>query len=164
MPGISSPDISRIRLRRIADMTVFPGDLGCSFGRLPGTMPGTGRTSSPCDVLFKYASGPIPRCRGTIARWHAHLSGLATAIEAPCPALVQLKRDRESSKCKVVIPFYCSSLAPPVRLGGLRGMCSLEHFHETSGLDEEDSNEIWAIPPEKAMHLASVIYGLDSHR
>jgi hypothetical protein len=43
-------------------------------------------------------------------------------------------------------------------------MCSLEHFHETSGLDEEDSNEIWAIPPEKAMHLASVIYGLDSHR
>jgi hypothetical protein len=37
-------------------------------------------------------------------------------------------------------------------------MCSLEHFHETSGLDEE------AIPPEKAMHLASVIYGLDSHR
>ena len=61
--------------------------------------------------------------------------GLATAIEAPCPSLVQLKRDRESSKCKVVIiPFYCSSLAPPVRLGGLRGMCSLEHFHEISWL------------------------------
>jgi hypothetical protein len=29
---------------------------------------------------------------------------------------VPLKRDRESSKCKVFIPFYCSSLAIPVRL------------------------------------------------
>jgi hypothetical protein len=36
--------------------------------------------------------------------------GLATAIEAPCspPAA-----DRESSKCKEVIPFHCSSLATP---------------------------------------------------
>jgi hypothetical protein len=35
------------------------------------------------------------------------------AIEAPCspPAA-----DRKSSKCKEVIPFYCSSLANPVRL------------------------------------------------
>jgi hypothetical protein len=24
--------------------------------------------------------GPIPRYRGTVARWHAHLPGLATAI------------------------------------------------------------------------------------
>jgi hypothetical protein len=30
--------------------------------------------------------------------------------------------------------------------------------------DEEDSNEVWAILPEKAMHVASVTYGLDSHR
>src|SRR5210317_1829664 len=34
----------------------------------------------PCDVPFRYASGPIPRYRGTVARWHAHLRGLATAI------------------------------------------------------------------------------------
>ncbi len=35
-----------------ADMTVLTGVLGCSFDRL--------RTGSPCDVLFKYASGPNP--------------------------------------------------------------------------------------------------------
>ena len=34
----------------------------------------------PCDVPFRYASEPIPRYRGTVARWHAHLRGLATAI------------------------------------------------------------------------------------
>ena len=34
----------------------------------------------PCDVPFRYASGPTPRYRGTVARWHAHLRGLATAI------------------------------------------------------------------------------------
>ena len=54
------------------DMTVLPGVLGCSFDRL--------RTGSPCDVPLRYASEPIPRYRGTVARWHAHLRGLATAI------------------------------------------------------------------------------------
>ncbi|MEE8315588.1 MAG: hypothetical protein V3R70_03450 [Syntrophobacteria bacterium] len=34
----------------------------------------------PCDVPSRYASEPIPRCRGTVARWHAHLRSLATAI------------------------------------------------------------------------------------
>jgi tetratricopeptide (TPR) repeat protein len=33
-----------------------------------------------CDVPFRYASGPIPRYRGTVARWHVHLRGLVTAI------------------------------------------------------------------------------------
>jgi hypothetical protein len=33
-----------------------------------------------CDVPFRYGSEPIPRQRGTVARWHAHLCGLATAI------------------------------------------------------------------------------------
>ncbi|MEE8316161.1 MAG: hypothetical protein V3R70_06385 [Syntrophobacteria bacterium] len=28
----------------------------------------------PCDVLFKYASEPIPRYRGTVARWPARLA------------------------------------------------------------------------------------------
>jgi hypothetical protein len=35
----------------------------------------------PCDVPFRYASEPIPRYRGTVARWHAHLRGLGTAID-----------------------------------------------------------------------------------
>ena len=34
----------------------------------------------PCDVPFRNASEPIPRYRGTVARWHAHLCALATAI------------------------------------------------------------------------------------
>jgi hypothetical protein len=34
----------------------------------------------PCDVPFRYASEPIPRDRGTVARWQAHFRGLATAI------------------------------------------------------------------------------------
>jgi hypothetical protein len=40
-------------------------------------------------------------------------------IEAPWPAVAGLKRDSPpsaDSKCKEVIPFYCSSLANPVRL------------------------------------------------
>jgi len=35
----------------------------------------------PCDVPFRYASGPIPRYRGMVARWQNHLCGLATAIQ-----------------------------------------------------------------------------------
>jgi hypothetical protein len=34
----------------------------------------------PCDVPFRYVSEPIPQCRGTVVRWHAHLRDLATAI------------------------------------------------------------------------------------
>jgi hypothetical protein len=32
--------------------------------------------AGPCDVPFRYASDPNP----AVARWHAHLRGLATAI------------------------------------------------------------------------------------
>jgi hypothetical protein len=61
---------SRPSVTATTDMAVLPGVLGCSFDRLPGTMPGTGRTGSPCDVLLRYASEPIPRCRGTVAlKW-----------------------------------------------------------------------------------------------
>ncbi|MEE8315024.1 MAG: hypothetical protein V3W07_02700 [Syntrophobacteria bacterium] len=45
-------------------MAVLPGVLGCRPLR---------RT---VQVLLR----PIPRYRGTVARWHAHLRGLATAI------------------------------------------------------------------------------------
>jgi hypothetical protein len=61
-------------------LAFLPGVLECSFDRLPETTLGTGRTGSPCDVPLRYASEPIPRCRGTVARWHGHLRGLATAI------------------------------------------------------------------------------------
>jgi len=52
-------------------MALLLGVLECSFDGL--------RTGGSCDVLFKYASGPIPRYRG-IARLHGHLHGLATPI------------------------------------------------------------------------------------
>ena len=51
-----------------------------SFLASSGVPSTTLRTGSPCDVPFRYASEPIPRYRGTVARWHAHLRGLATAI------------------------------------------------------------------------------------
>jgi hypothetical protein len=140
----------------------------------------------PYNVPLRYASEPIPRYRGTVARWHAHLRGLATATHEisglrvltgnasilivsmeileninfyPKPAVPLLgksypfmvrqemgnllklpaarpvdetcrraqvvslrsSRCRESSKCKVLRPFYCSSLAHPsplLRTGG----------------------------------------------
>jgi hypothetical protein len=46
-----------------ADMSVLPGVLGS-------------RTLRRTD---KYASGPVPRRRGMVARWHDHLHDLATA-------------------------------------------------------------------------------------
>ncbi|MGB6380121.1 MAG: hypothetical protein WBG51_03015, partial [Syntrophobacteria bacterium] len=72
---------------------------------------------------------------------YVHLNG-AVAIEAPCSPP---EADRESSKCKEVIPFYCSSLANPAapkagspprynktcrraQVESLRGMRSLKHF------------------------------------
>jgi hypothetical protein len=51
-------------------------------------------------------------------------------IEAPCspPAA-----NRESSKCKVLKPFYCSLLANPVRLRRTTGKSSLKHFQQGKG-------------------------------
>jgi hypothetical protein len=74
MDHLGSP-LARIfheSLAATTDMAVLPGVLGCSFDRL--------RTGSPCDVPFRYASKPIPRYRGTVAKWHDHLRVLATAI------------------------------------------------------------------------------------
>ena len=58
----------------------FRASSGVPSASLPATTLGTGRTGSPCDVPFRYASEPIPRCRGTVDRWHAYLHGLATLI------------------------------------------------------------------------------------
>ncbi|MEE9526951.1 MAG: hypothetical protein V3W07_04735 [Syntrophobacteria bacterium] len=45
-------------------MAVLPGVLGCR----------------PLRRTIQVRLGAIPRYRGTVARWHAHLRGLATAI------------------------------------------------------------------------------------
>jgi hypothetical protein len=64
----------------------------------------------PCDVPFRYASGPIPRYRGTVARWHAHLRGLATAIHEISGLGNQcfscLGSSLDNFTCCGLIPFY----------------------------------------------------------
>jgi hypothetical protein len=57
-------------------------------------------------LVMRYA-----RALRSLSKFVLHL-----LIEVPCFAFVPLKRDRESSKCKEVIPLYCCSLASPVRL------------------------------------------------
>ena len=54
---------SRPIVTATTDMTALPGVLGCRPLR---------RTVQ--------VRQPIPRYRGTVARWHSHLRGLATAI------------------------------------------------------------------------------------
>jgi hypothetical protein len=70
---------------------------------------------------------PIPRYRGTscqVARPSSSRSLRSAQSRKRVPSFVvsrqqlkvpavPLKRDREPSKCKEVIPFYCSSLANP---------------------------------------------------
>ena len=60
------PGYGRPSLRAVGSTSRKPGVLGCSFGRL--------RTSSPCDVPCRYASGPIP-CGCPVARpsWWSHV-------------------------------------------------------------------------------------------
>ncbi|MDH3558041.1 MAG: hypothetical protein OES18_19560 [Deltaproteobacteria bacterium] len=61
-------------------MAALPGVLGCSFDRL--------RTGSPCDVPF--SRGTPRNQHPAVARWHAHLRDLATAIhEIPGLTLLQ---------------------------------------------------------------------------
>ena len=52
-------------------MAVLPGVLGCR----------------PLRRTVQVRLGTNPAVRGTVTRWHAHLRGLATAIEAPCSKL-----------------------------------------------------------------------------
>ncbi|MGB7067819.1 MAG: hypothetical protein WBF55_21990, partial [Syntrophobacteria bacterium] len=55
---------SRPGVTGTTDMAVLPGVLGCR----------------PLRRTVQVRLGPIPRYRGTVARWHNHLRGLATAI------------------------------------------------------------------------------------
>ena len=63
-------------LAATTDMAVLPGVLGCRLLR---------RT-------VQVRLGPIPRYRGTVARWHAHLRGLATEIHE-ISGLVAVRRE-----------------------------------------------------------------------
>ena len=61
------PILARIFHESLAatmDIAVLPGVLGCR----------------PLLRTVQVRLGPIPRYRWTVARWHAHLHGLATAI------------------------------------------------------------------------------------
>jgi hypothetical protein len=53
-------------------MAVLPGVLECSFGFAQDRL--------PLRRTVQVRLGTIPRYRGTVARWHAHLHGLATGI------------------------------------------------------------------------------------
>jgi hypothetical protein len=64
-------------------MAVLPGVLGCSFDRL--------RTGSPCDVPFRYASGPIP-CGCPVARPSSSRSLRSAQSRKRVPSFVILRQ------------------------------------------------------------------------
>jgi hypothetical protein len=45
-------------------------------------LPGASSGLAPCDVLTSTPQVRVPRCRGTVARWHDHLHDLAPASRA----------------------------------------------------------------------------------
>ena len=115
--------------------TSFPASSG---------VPSTGSGQAPPAT---YRSGTetnpsVPRDGCQVARPSSSRSLRSAQSRKRVPSCVvsrqQLKLPaascRESSKCKVLVPLYCSSLALPVRLRRTRGMRSLKHFHEISGL------------------------------
>ncbi|MEE9527973.1 MAG: hypothetical protein V3W07_09935 [Syntrophobacteria bacterium] len=61
-------------------MAVLTGVLGCR----------------PLRRTVQVRLGPIPRYRGTVARWHTHLHGLATAIHE-IPGLVDTRCNSSSN-------------------------------------------------------------------
>ncbi len=103
---------SRPGVTATTDMAVLPGVLGCRPLR---------RT-----IQVRLGTNPAVRLPGGTPIF------LVSRQQLKLPA-VPPRRDRESSKCKVFKPFYCSSLANPVRLRRTGGMRSLLHFHEISG-------------------------------
>ncbi|MGB5922543.1 MAG: hypothetical protein WBH36_09955 [Syntrophobacteria bacterium] len=83
-------------------MAVLPGVLGCRpLRRTVQVRLGTNSLRLPGGAPIFFALAALR----SVPQAGAQFRGLATAIEAPCPALAGLKRDRESSKCKVFIPY-----------------------------------------------------------
>jgi hypothetical protein len=78
------------------DMAVLPGILGCRTLR---------RT-------VQVRLGPIPRYRGTVARLHAHLRGLATAIHEKS-WLADARQDIQALGNELQILIYF----PPIYIG-----------------------------------------------
>ncbi|MEE9528232.1 MAG: hypothetical protein V3W07_11260 [Syntrophobacteria bacterium] len=64
MENLSPARIFHESLAATTDMAFLQGVLGCR----------------PLRRTVQVRLGPIPRYRGTVARWQAHLRGLATAI------------------------------------------------------------------------------------
>jgi hypothetical protein len=95
----------------------------CNFQRLPArysvTQLGGACPESDDSVALSAAATPGQSEDQFCALSQTNLASqlrLKFRIEAPCPALAGLKRDSPpsaDSKCKEVIPFYCSSLANP---------------------------------------------------
>jgi hypothetical protein len=116
-PG-SNHSLARIfheSLAATTDMSVLPGVFGCRPLRRTVQV----RKPTPCGCQARGASACA--ARGTpilfalallrsVPQAGSQFCGLVTAIETPCSPPAE---DRESSKCKVLKAFYCSSLAHP---------------------------------------------------
>ena len=62
-------------------------------------------------------------------------------IEAPCPALAGLKRDLRFATTRPVDELKSCRSSRVAQVESLRGMRSLEHFHETSRGDRESGGK-----------------------
>jgi len=58
----------------------------------------------PCDVPFRYASGPIPRYRGTVARWPARLAWARRLAMAGRHTHLSWSRDTNSWNIRAWLP------------------------------------------------------------
>ena len=54
----------------------------------------------PLRRTFQVRLGPIPRYRGTVARWHAHLCGLATATHEISGLIIQYRLPASAKRHK----------------------------------------------------------------
>ncbi|MEE9526337.1 MAG: hypothetical protein V3W07_01610 [Syntrophobacteria bacterium] len=69
------------------DMAVLPGVLGCR----------------PLRRTIQVRLGPIPRYRGTVARWHAHL------LRARCASVFAKASTRQAAQSRKRVPSFVVS-------------------------------------------------------